>query len=303
MRAAPTSVSGLFGLAIVLSTAHGPSLAADNWPQWGGPDRNFATRTTGLADSWPDDGPARLWRRELGSGYSAIVYDDGVLYTMYRAEPTSTTEHFVALEAATGRTIWDHANEAPYIEKPDERWGGHGPNATPLIVGDRLFAVGSRSVLHCFDKRSGRVLWKHDLSKEYGAKTHQNAGYCWSPIAHGNLIIVGADRQPPREDHDIRRDVPRIEARGHIDGHAIMAFDQTTGTVAWQSLDISRTFSSPILITVHRRMTVCSVSIPTTVTSFGSIPSAAMRSRRHGTAKTSSSTPPAATVSEGKRSG
>ena len=64
--------------------AFGTEPAAAQWPQWGGPNRDFTVETSGLADTWPEDGPARLWHRELGDGYSAIVYDDGLLYTMYR---------------------------------------------------------------------------------------------------------------------------------------------------------------------------------------------------------------------------
>jgi len=249
MYTARTSAAFAFGgLATVLCMVVRPNQAAADWPQWGGPNRDFHVETTGLADAWPEGGPERLWSRELGSGYSAIVHDDGVLYTMYRTDPMSTIEHTVALEAATGKTIWDHSNEAKYVEPPDERWGGHGPNATPLIDGDRLFAVGSLSVLHCLDKRIGQVLWKHDLAAEYGAKNDLHVGYCFSPIAHGNLVIVGADRDRPREEGDWPRDVPTIEGRGHIEGHALMAFDQRTGELAWKSLDVSLNYSSPILI-------------------------------------------------------
>ena len=32
------------------------------WPQWGGPNRNFQIDTQGLADSWPDDGARTIVR-------------------------------------------------------------------------------------------------------------------------------------------------------------------------------------------------------------------------------------------------
>ena len=37
------------------------------WPQFGGPQRNFAVNSARLADKWPDGGPKKLWGRELGS--------------------------------------------------------------------------------------------------------------------------------------------------------------------------------------------------------------------------------------------
>ena len=36
------------------------------WNQWGGPERNFMIEAKGLADTWPDEGPEKIWRRELG---------------------------------------------------------------------------------------------------------------------------------------------------------------------------------------------------------------------------------------------
>ena len=69
-------------------------VAADEWPQFGGPNRNFMVDAKDLADSWPEDGPRQLWKRELGDGYSTIVSDGTVLYTMYR---TGADEFTVAL--------------------------------------------------------------------------------------------------------------------------------------------------------------------------------------------------------------
>ena len=38
---------------------------SENWPQWGGPQRNFIVNATGLAATWPAAGPKRLWSRAL----------------------------------------------------------------------------------------------------------------------------------------------------------------------------------------------------------------------------------------------
>src|SRR5687768_12532759 len=56
--------------------------ASNSWTQWGGPTRNFIVNTTGLADKWPEAGPPVIWSRPLGTGHSAILVDDGRLYTM-----------------------------------------------------------------------------------------------------------------------------------------------------------------------------------------------------------------------------
>src|SRR5262245_29711763 len=85
------------------------------WRQWGGPNRNFVVEASGLADSWPEGGPPLLWNRPLGTGHSAILAEDGRLYTMYRVGngrtkggPFDAEESVVALDAATGKTLWEH---------------------------------------------------------------------------------------------------------------------------------------------------------------------------------------------------
>lgn len=232
-------VWGLLVMVIVLVLA-AASEAQAQWPQWGGPNRNFAVATTGLADEWPEGGPRKLWHRELGAGYSAIVCDDGVLYTGYRNQIADPDEYFVALDASTGKDIWKHKNHAPPVEPPDQRWGGQGPNSTPLVVGDRLFVVGSRSVLHCFDKKTGKVLWKHDLVSEFGAPIGRHVGYCCSPIAYKDMVIVPAGRPVAEEGA-----APDSQREG---APILIAFEQATGKPAWKSPTFTVTYSSPILI-------------------------------------------------------
>ncbi|MGH9385880.1 MAG: hypothetical protein ACRD2N_16500, partial [Vicinamibacterales bacterium] len=118
----------------------GPTAAA--WHQWGGPTRDFIVDTTALPDAWPEGGPRLLWSRPLGSGHSAIVVDEGRLYTMYRVGngrarqgPWEAEEAVAALDAATGNTIWEHK----YPSRREDFSFGAGPHSTPLIVGDRLF--------------------------------------------------------------------------------------------------------------------------------------------------------------------
>jgi outer membrane protein assembly factor BamB len=244
---APPRRASLTPVLLGLTLAAVPVRA--QWHQWGGPNRNFIVESTALADKWPEGGPRKLWHRELGDGYSAIVCDDGLLYTMYRRARMDKGEYTVALDAEEGKIVWEHMNPAPYLEPPDQPWGGRGPNSTPLIVGGRLYTVGSRSVLHCFDKKTGEVLWEHDLENEFGARADRHVGYCFSPIAYKNMVIVAGDRERPRQAHsDSTHEVPKIETRGQIDGQTLMAFDQNTGKLIWKGLDFPVGYSSPILI-------------------------------------------------------
>src|SRR3982074_1274854 len=126
------------------------------WLQWGGPNRNFQAGAAGLADRCPAAGPRVLWKRTLGEGYSSILVENGVLYTMYGRPGEEIT---LAASAATGKTIWERANPVHFQNDAQER--GNGPHATPLIVGDRMFAVGVTGRLECLDKKTGKLMWTH----------------------------------------------------------------------------------------------------------------------------------------------
>lgn len=214
----------------------GDGFARESWPQWGGQNRNFIVEASGLADSWPESGPPILWSRPLGTGHSSIVADGGRLFTMYRigngrerGGPFEAAERVVALDAATGATIWEHT----YAAKLEDFNFGSGPHSTPLIVGDRLFTAGTNKQLYAFDTRSGEVLWSHDLIEEFGApslliRPVVKAGYGCSPIAFGDNIICSVGGP----------------------GQSVMSLRQVDGAVVWKSGDFLTSQVPPVLIEV-----------------------------------------------------
>ena len=196
--------------------------AQGDWLQWGGPNRDFTTASKGLAASWPAAGPKQLWSRPLGAGHSAVLVSDKNLYTMYSQ---GEQEIVIALAADTGKTIWEHKYAAPTAGLDLEY--GAGPHSTPLIVGDHIYTVGAVGKLLALNKNTGKVVWEHDLWKEYGG-TPMGRGYSCSPVAYKNTIILTLGGN----------------------GQTLIAFNQKDGTVAWknQSLDLSP--SSPMIINV-----------------------------------------------------
>jgi hypothetical protein len=57
---------------------------------------------------------------------------------MYRH---NESEYTIALDAATGKTIWEVPQDAKFLPGMDMQYGP-GPHATPRLVGGRLFSVG-----------------------------------------------------------------------------------------------------------------------------------------------------------------
>ncbi len=210
-----------FGFLLLLNS----SLLAQttNWPQWGGPQRNFMVDAKGLAETWPANGPKRLWSRELGEGHSSVVAEQGRLYTMYSK---GEQECVIALDAASGKTVWEKSYAAPTTGLKLEN--GNGPHSTPLIVGNLLFTVGVIGKLQAFDKQTGNVVWSHDLYQEYGGM-RMGRGYSCSPLAYKNTLIVTV---------------------GGAAGQSLMAFDQKTGKVVWKNQSFDLSPSTPTLINV-----------------------------------------------------
>lgn len=196
------------------------------WPQWGGPSRNFVTDAPALATSWPAEGPRVLWERPLGDGYSAIVTDGRTLYTIYRA---GEQDAVVALDAATGRTVWETRVEAPFRETCSQRLGPV-PRAAPLIAGDRLVTISAGGRMTSFNRDTGARIWALDLL-EGNADAVRACGYASSPIAFKELIITTAGGR----------------------GRGVVALRAATGAIAWQSQDFENGYSSPLLIDLDGR--------------------------------------------------
>jgi outer membrane protein assembly factor BamB len=159
----------------------------------------------------------------LGEGYSGLAVEHGVLFTMYRK---GDNEIAIALDAATGKTIWEYSYAAPFSPEYDMS-NGPGPHATPLVSGDLVFTSGATGKLNCLDKKSGKVLWSHDLLGEFHGTLRVN-GYSCSPIAYKDKIVmmVGGPSS------------------------SLIAFNRKDGSVAWKKHDFKNSTSSPIVISV-----------------------------------------------------
>jgi outer membrane protein assembly factor BamB len=202
---------------------------AADWLQWGGPNRNFMVESTDLASSWPAGGPRRLWTRPLGEGHSSILAEGGRIYTMYRPLGLSMArgqeEVVAALDAATGKTVWEFRYPAP-LDGLDFSQGA-GPHSTPLIVANRIYATSTRRELFALDKSTGQRVWSHDFMKEYNAPA-PGRGYTCSPLVYEGTVIVTVGGA----------------------AQAIAAFNQQTGALVWKAGNFEVAPASPILIDV-----------------------------------------------------
>lgn len=217
--------------AVVLATC--PVAAAD-WPQWMGPNRDDVWAETDVIEQFPAGGPKVQWRKPIHGGFAGPAVVDGkVFVTDYmksagdnKPAPTKRNdlqgkERVLCFDARTGAELWKHEYDCAYtISYPA------GPRCTPTVNDGRLFALGAMGDLLCLDAKSGGVIWSKNLPKSYGAPVPL-WGYAGHPLVHNDLLICTAGGK----------------------GSAVVAFDKQTGQEKWKALSANEIgYSPPTLI-------------------------------------------------------
>jgi outer membrane protein assembly factor BamB len=215
-----------------------PTAAAEDWPQWMGPNRDAVWPETGILDKFPKDGPKVLWRIPVAGGYAGpAVVGNRVFVTDYLTQDAIKTgsggpadfvradltgvERVLCFSADKGELVWKHEYDCRYKISYSA-----GPRCTPTVCGGKVYTLGAMGRLVCLDSQKGTVLWSKDFPKDYGV-TAPLFGFCGHPlIVGGKLIcIVGGD------------------------GTTAMAFDKETGKELWRALSSRETgYSPPTLI-------------------------------------------------------
>ena len=197
-------------LALVLGLLAAAPLAraANDWPQWRGPDRNDVSKETGLLKAWPEGGPKRVWMFEnAGQGYSGPAMAGGKLFTIGTRD---NREVLLALDAATGKERW----VAPLSGVLKNGWGD-GPRGTPTVDGGMVYALSGEGSLVCVQVADGKKVWEKTMSSFGGKKP--GWGFTESPLVDGGKVLC---------------------TPGGAKG-AIVALDKKTGNVLWQSAEFT----------------------------------------------------------------
>ena len=206
-RSVPAAV---LGLLFVTVCAH-----ADDWPQWGGPQRDNVWRETGIVETLPatkDGLLPRVWSTPLGEGYSGPAVSNGkVFITDFTDRDMSHgRERVLCLDAATGGVLWTHAYPVRYdISYPA------GPRATPTVDGDRVYTVGATGRMFCFQVDEGKILWEYDFPKDFGTQL-PTWGMAAAPLVDGEQLIMLVGGTP---------------------GALVVSFDKKTGKELWRALN------------------------------------------------------------------
>lgn len=209
-------------LAVVAFTLLLPSSApADDWPQWGGPQRDIVWRESGIAAELPAGDLPRVWSQPIGAGYTGPAVADGRVFVADRLAE-ERLERVLAFSAETGEPLWTHAYETDYaISYP------LGPRATPTVDENRVYCLGAVGHLKCLDVEKGEVIWKKHLPQDFGTKL-PTWGIAAAPLIEGNQLIVLA---------------------GGAEGALVVSFDKLTGDELWRSLENRDVgYCSPVIL-------------------------------------------------------
>src|SRR5262245_57841218 len=198
---------------ILLVAGLASEAAADDWPQWGGPQRDLVWRETGIGKKLPTDGLLpRVWSAPLGEGYAGPAVAGGRVYItdLIDRQNRSATERVLCLDASTGKVLWVHPYPVEYgIAYPA------GPRATPTVDGDRVYAFGAMGDLICLTAADGKVVWKRNTVAEFG-KNIPTWGMTASPLVDGDQLITLA---------------------GGLKEALVVSFDKRTGQELWRAID------------------------------------------------------------------
>ena len=123
-----------FTAVLVIGWLSAQEVAAEDWPQWRGPERNGVSREKGWSDQWPKEGPPIAWKAAVGLGFSSVVVSSGKAVTAGHANETDTV---VCFDALTGKELWKHSYPA---ELGDKYYEG-GTTGTATFEGERVFAL------------------------------------------------------------------------------------------------------------------------------------------------------------------
>lgn len=207
------------------SSASEPPTAANAWPFVRGPDYDGRSSETDLVETWGPDGPAVLWSRKLGQGYSSIVVSGTRAYTQYQ---TLAGQFVVCLEAETGQTVWEYRYDWPY-----EAAGVYpGPRATPTLTDGRVYFAGPSGLVGCLSEAGVRI-WSINVVEQFGGRG-AGFGYSCSPVvADGRVFLpVGGP------------------------GAALVALDARDGSTVWQSGEDSGSYTPAMPISVAGHLQV-----------------------------------------------
>jgi outer membrane protein assembly factor BamB len=225
------------GIGITLSAQAPRRIQIGDWPEMRGPNRDGVSRETGLIDKWALNGENFLWRVPYGGRSAPIVMGNRVYVQNPSGRGTNLQERVMALDADTGKVLWEYKFNIFQSDVPPHRIGWASPAADPE-TGNIYALSGGAQVIAL--SRDGKLLWDRSIGEEWAAFT-THGGRTMSPVVDGNLVIVSAA-------------VSNWGTSGNR-SHRLIALDKRTGDIVYVSNPGGRpydtAYASPLIATIN----------------------------------------------------
>ncbi|PYJ81649.1 MAG: hypothetical protein DME22_20660, partial [Verrucomicrobia bacterium] len=138
------------------------SVSASDWPQWRGPLRTGRVPDGGAVPSKLPDDPKIVWRIKVGEGLASPVVAGGKVF--YFDNPGGR-ETLHALDSADAKELWKKEIDDPFRDMQ----GPSGPRCTPVVDGDRVYALSCKGELQCLNVTDGQLIWRTNFTNDFGA--------------------------------------------------------------------------------------------------------------------------------------
>jgi len=197
-----------------------------DWSGIRGPRWDGISDDSGIADSWPAQGPPVLWTRELGQGYSAFIAWGDRIATQYQS---LSGQYLICMNANTGKTLWEYRYDWPF----DPAGVYPGPRATPAYHDGLIYFASPAGLIGCLDSNTGTLQWSVDLAATFGCEL-TGFGYACSPTVVEGLIVLPVG----------------------CANASMVALEAKTGHVEWRSGDDAGSYAPAFPITFKGRSLV-----------------------------------------------
>ena len=221
---------------LILANLQGSVAVAGDWPEWRGPSRDGTSKEVGLPTKWTPAGEGLVWKQPYGGRSAPVIMGGRVFLFNSAGEGEKMQERVMALDANTGKLLWQHRLNVYESDVPPRRIAWSSPAGDPAT--GNVYVFGACNELTALSNE-GKVLWSRSLTEEFGAWT-THGGRTVSPIIEGDLVIVSTVTDGWGELAQRR--------------HRYYAFDKKTGEAVWISTPGGRpfdtTYSTPITTTI-----------------------------------------------------
>lgn len=212
---------------------HPPRPLADDalwseWPRFFGPSDNNITTETHLLEKFPEEGLSKIFELERGESYASPIIADGRLLHFHALKNHETLD---CHHPETGKLIWTYRYPIQYRD----RYGfSNGPRTSPVVSNGRVYLIGVTAMMHCFELKTGKLLWKRDLKEEFDIPDYF-FGYGPNCLVYQNLVIVNVGGKENKSS-----------------GTCVAAFDALDGSLTWKHHDEwGASYASPVISKIH----------------------------------------------------